>query len=221
MGDRRDAWWQGAEAMPPEPPGPGPWEQVATPYGWEWRSADQLVPVSKMEAMPPLTLPDSAVLVVGDGSRIGRVRLTDLDDFINGRKPLPCDRPYALPDGSLSASPVGSIGITGPSGRPGPVGIAPKASSRAVRDVPVHAAVAAVRTLERQGYTYHDGVEWKPPLGPALDFARLDADARRREAERRVVEAAWAFSGSDDRGFAERLAGLRDALAALDGETLR
>ena len=27
--------------------------------------------------------------------------------------------------------------------------------------------IAAVRTLERMGYTYHDGELWKPPLGAA------------------------------------------------------
>ena len=33
---------------------------------------------------------------------------------------------------------------------------------------------AAVKTLERLGYTYHGGVEWKPPLGKPkfIDYLR-------------------------------------------------
>lgn len=33
---------------------------------------------------------------------------------------------------------------------------------------------AAVRTLERLGYTYTGGMEWRPPLGPKPRFDLLD-----------------------------------------------
>lgn len=46
--------------------------------------------------------------------------------------------------------------------------------------------------------------------------AALDVPDPRREAERRVVEAARRFDGSHDGNFVPRLAALRDALAALD-----
>lgn len=34
---------------------------------------------------------------------------------------------------------------------------------------------AAVRTLQRLGYTYRGGVEWAPPIGPMPDFGLLKA----------------------------------------------
>ena len=43
---------------------------------------------------------------------------------------------------------------------------------------------AAVRTLTRLGYTYHGGEEWKPPLGPAPRFDRIDLAAMRAAAEK-------------------------------------
>lgn len=75
-------------------------------------------------------------------------------------------------------------------------------------------AQAAVRTLGRLGYVWLGGTEWKPPLGPKPD--------PRRDAERRVVEAARVFrarrngSGMFEAGC--RLDDALDALAALDGE---
>ena len=45
---------------------------------------------------------------------------------------------------------------------------------------------AAVRTLELIGYTYHGGVLWKPPLGPAPTF---DAPATGDEREASGAEA--------------------------------
>ncbi len=39
------------------------------------------------------------------------------------------------------------------------------------------ARIAAMRTLERLGYTYHGGEEWKPPLGEPKDTLSRLADA--------------------------------------------
>jgi hypothetical protein len=41
---------------------------------------------------------------------------------------------------------------------------------------------AAIRTLERLGYTYGGGVEWRPPLGPARTFAELPASVPRESS---------------------------------------
>jgi hypothetical protein len=74
-------------------------------------------------------------------------------------------------------------------------------------------AQAAVKTLDRLGYTYHDGEMWKPPLGKAPAFSApdlLDAAAKhmrdraatydKPEGERsmsKTVEAFNAVTGRD------------------------
>lgn len=80
---------------------------------------------------------------------------------------------------------------------------------------------AAVRTLERMGYTHHGGTEWKPPLGPVPDFARMDAERVRQEALERVAEAARRCVYGSDQRLSRDYARLRAAvvaLAALDGK---
>lgn len=67
---------------------------------------------------------------------------------------------------------------------------------------------AAIRTLERKGYTYHGGIEWKPPLGPAPDFNLLAA--KNAEIERLRAALRGAMGGD--------LAALAGALCRMDGE---
>lgn len=54
--------------------------------------------------------------------------------------------------------------------------------------------LAAVRTLEFAGYTYHGGEHWKPPLGPKPDFKALD---RLREAAAKVTWFDWSDNDPD------------------------
>lgn len=50
------------------------------------------------------------------------------------------------------------------------------------------ADVAAIRTLERLGYTHSGGELWRPPLGKRPDFDLLDA--KQAEIERLRAELA-------------------------------
>ena len=49
-----------------------------------------------------------------------------------------------------------------------------------VADVEAAQAQAALRTLEGLGYTYHGGDQWKPPLGPVPDLAKLSPEQELR-----------------------------------------
>jgi hypothetical protein len=49
--------------------------------------------------------------------------------------------------------------------------------------------LAAQKTLERMGYTYHGGEQWKPPLGQAPDFALVDRLKARLEAAEELIAA--------------------------------
>ena len=50
--------------------------------------------------------------------------------------------------------------------------------------------VAAIRTLERKGYTYQGGELWKPPLGKQPSFVMLDYwQARAEKAEHLLLDA--------------------------------
>lgn len=56
-------------------------------------------------------------------------------------------------------------------------------------------ATAAVRTLERLGYTHHGGQEWCPPLGKRSDFDLLDARGAQIERLRRDCAEAYQATG--------------------------
>jgi hypothetical protein len=63
--------------------------------------------------------------------------------------------------------------------------LGPEALQRAANDATnVLRQRAAVRTLERLKYTWHGGVEWKPPLGNAPAWVLDEEERQRQERER-------------------------------------
>ncbi|MBV4524339.1 hypothetical protein KVG88_30155 [Pseudomonas sp. SWRI74] len=74
----------------------------------------------------------------------------------------------------------------------------------------VGAAVAAIKTLNAKGYTYHGAALWKPPVGEAPDFDLIDS--MRADRDRLVRELDVLLNG--DAGAAEQ-ASLCDIVAQV------
>jgi hypothetical protein len=66
--------------------------------------------------------------------------------------------------------------------------------------------LSAVKTLERLGYTFHGGEEWRPPIGssPVPLFTKLDALDEAISALRDHVDNFGATS-ADTYGLRERI----------------
>ncbi len=228
--DKTDAaaWWRAAEPLPPRPDEPGDWTPTATPYGWTWSRADE--PASDAadtagmlaegcRALDRIAAkaqtPTAGVSVVpGD-----RVLLVDQQRYpeLNGARviqqtpdPSFC---YVMPDGRMSTSPAGCIGIAGPVGSVGSpgthhVGAALKADVMGTRvwafDKAYHACPG----------------HYQASIAAGLRAADAVTDPRRDVLER-VAQAARDATAPALGGLGAayvRLCGALRALAALDQE---
>lgn len=56
--------------------------------------------------------------------------------------------------------------------------------------------LAAVRTLEALGYTYHGSEQWKPPIGKAPDFDLIDRLKAENEALKEIISECATACGA-------------------------
>lgn len=216
--DAPAAWWAGADPTPPMPEGEGPWALGPTPYGWAWRRSEPDAPDEAAGApdthglSPAETREWVAAYEAGTpfGHRDAPWNKGAVQVHAGGGGGI---GPHAFPAGGSYV--VGAGGV-----RHEPAPVAPDA----VFDARVAAVVAALPDAIEHGRDDAD------TAAQVLRAADAVPDPR-REAERRVVEAArewWrtAVERYGDPDSAARAAepqpcDLRDALAvlaALDGE---